>query len=95
MSKEWTQACPLPPPPLIHKVVERTSKGNLFGLILQIFFPPSTTFPGTVSGPFPRQTALLEGRRSLSPALPHMRGELGEGVGLSRGILFYPSDLIN
>lgn len=95
MSKKWTQACPLPPLPPIHKSVERTSKGNLFGLILLI----SSTFhyfPWDSLRPLPQaKPALLEGRRYLSLALPQMRGKLGEGVGLSRGVLFYPSDLIN
>lgn len=80
VSKEWTQASPLPPPPPIHKSVERTSKGNLFGLILLI----SSTFhyfPWDSLWLFPQaKAALWEARRSFRLARPI--GEASWGGGL-------------
>lgn len=90
MSKKWTQACLLPPPPPIHKSVERTSKGNLFGLILLI----SSTFhyfPWDSFSLLPQErSAFLQERRSPSPALPNMRSKLGGGGWFIKGHALLP-----
>lgn len=66
------------------KSVERMLKGNLFGLILLI----SSTFyyfPWDGLCRLPQaKSALLKGRRSLSPASPNM-SKLGEGADLWGG----------
>lgn len=71
--------------PSILRPVARTWKGNLFGLILLIS-SPFHYFPWDGLWPLPQtKSALLKGRRSLSPAPPNIRSKLAEGADLWGG----------